>query len=145
MTNLLTPLHYPKAYAKDLADIVLQKALSKPSSQLLKRNFAFIILNGEQRRVSQGDVILAYDTHFLDTGPIGTEFQLKKVLLYGEKEFSFIGTPFIDPELVKVKAVITDRSLEYLKLSGIWVKRKRCRKSYRKPYLYFKKITSISE
>ena len=45
------------------------------------RSFSFVYLNKEQRRITEGDSLIIYNTHLLNLGDIGTNFLIPKVIL----------------------------------------------------------------
>jgi len=64
-------------------------------------------------------------------------------LLYGTNEFSLIGRPLLPENLIRIKAVLVDRRLDHLKVTGLFYKRRRFRKTY--PYQDKMSIIRIKE
>ncbi|MEN2500249.1 MAG: 39S ribosomal protein L21, mitochondrial [Marteilia pararefringens] len=130
------PLEHLGDFRSKFVEILRQSAAtctsSSPPPKLRPRSFAFLQLCGDQRRVTEGDSLIVLGTHFLSAGPIGTHLRLNKVLLYGTHDFTLIGKPILPENLVGIKAVLVERRLDHLKVTGHFRRRKRFRKTY--PY-----------
>lgn len=74
------------------------------------RLFAVIHLCGTQFKVTESDVI-AIQGHWPPQP--GDELKLEKVLLVGGKDFTLIGRPILNRELVSVNATVIQKTLSH--------------------------------
>lgn len=90
--------------------------LKHVNSQLQKdeagRLFAVVHLAGKQFKITAGDIILVEGFWQPD---IGDKIRLDKVLVVGSKDFSLIGRPIVQKELVDVQATVIEKSLTHTK------------------------------
>ena len=114
-TNLLSKLEQtkPALVAKPSEDL---SPLKHVNNQLQKddtgRLFAVVHLAGKQFKVTAGDIILV-EGYWQPN--IGDKIRLDKVLVVGAKDFSIIGRPIVQKELVDVQATIVEKSLTHTK------------------------------
>uniref|UniRef100_T1GHT3 Large ribosomal subunit protein bL21m n=1 Tax=Megaselia scalaris TaxID=36166 RepID=T1GHT3_MEGSC len=117
----------PKIIAKPITPILPQRSPSEDQkgcsnviSQVNKviaektegRLFAVIHLCGKQFKVTAGDIILV-EGYWPPT--IGDQIRLEKVLLVGGNDFTLIGRPIVDKNLVDVQATIVEKTLTHTK------------------------------
>lgn len=76
------------------------------------RLFAVIQVCGKQFKVTAGDIILV-EGYWQPT--IGDKLRLEKVLLVGGNDFTMIGRPVVDKNLVDVQATIVEKTLTHTK------------------------------
>lgn len=105
--NSVAPSQNPTGFdtQKDVITTCNRLIEEKPS-----RNFAIIHLLGKQWRVSDGD-LLVVEGYWPPN--IGDRIKLDKVLLAATKDFSLIGRPLVQPDLVTVTATIISKGLSH--------------------------------
>jgi ribosomal protein L21 len=77
------------------------------------RLFAVIFVNGKQFKVTPGDIIVAQGI-FAPTAMDQIRFQ--KILLVGGKDFTLVGSPLLDHDLVRVEGTVIEKTLSYTKI-----------------------------
>lgn len=97
-------------------------------TQSIGRLFAVVHIDGKQRKITTEDIIVIPKPIEAD---IGEKIRLNKVLLVGGKDFTLIGRPVLNPEIVSVEATVLEKTLSHSIIS-YWYKR---RKDFRRLYL----------
>lgn len=73
-----------------------------------KRLFAIIHLFGKQFRVTKGDLLMVDNDIPLKCGQ---NLIINKCLVVGGKDFSIIGRPVVDKDLVKIDAMVVEKTM----------------------------------
>lgn len=99
-------------------------------NNLIKNNdsgrlFAIVQLLGKQFKVTQGDVIML-EGHWQPTN--GDQIRLEKVLLCGSQDFTLVGRPILQKDLVEVQATVIEKSLSHTRTHFKFKKRKQYRR-----------------
>jgi len=107
-----------------------QNVIVERINQQVKENsegrlFAIVHINGKQFKVTPEDIITVQRS-FLPT--LGDQIRFQKVLLVGGKDFTLVGSPLLDQDLVRVEATVVEKTLSYTKITFLMQKRK----SYRR-------------
>ncbi|XP_014484957.1 PREDICTED: 39S ribosomal protein L21, mitochondrial [Dinoponera quadriceps] len=89
------------------------------------RLFAVIQLLGKQFKVTENDIIILEG--FWPPN-IGEHLKLEKVLLVGSTDFTLVGRPILNRELVTVNALVIEKTLSHTKTRFRFLKRKRYRR-----------------
>ncbi|XP_055694547.1 39S ribosomal protein L21, mitochondrial [Lutzomyia longipalpis] len=119
------------AAKKDLTTegISNQKIIDRVNQQVISREegrlFAVVHLCGKQFKVTSGDIIVVEGEWPPDAGD---RVRLDKVLIVGGKDFSLIGRPIVQKDLVDVQATIIEKTLSHTRTHF----RKRRRKQYQR-------------
>ncbi|KAL5293446.1 MRPL21 family protein [Megaselia abdita] len=110
----ITPIIPQRSPSEDLkaCDNIISKVNNVISEKEEGRLFAVIHLCGKQFKVTSGDIILV-EGYWPPT--IGDEVRLEKVLLVGGNDFTLIGRPIVDKNLVNVQATIIEKTLTHTK------------------------------
>lgn len=74
------------------------------------RLFAIIYLAGQQFKVTENDIIIV-SGHWPPQP--GDKLNLEKVLLLGSKDFTLVGRPILNRELVSVNATVIQKTLSH--------------------------------
>ncbi|XP_018341993.1 PREDICTED: 39S ribosomal protein L21, mitochondrial isoform X1 [Trachymyrmex septentrionalis] len=93
------------------------------------RMFAVVQICGKQFKITEYDIIIIEG--FWPPN-IGDQLKLEKVLLVGSKDFTLIGRPILNRELVSVDATVIEKTLSHTKTRF----RFRPRKQYRRINFY---------
>ncbi|XP_012055104.1 PREDICTED: 39S ribosomal protein L21, mitochondrial [Atta cephalotes] len=93
------------------------------------RMFAVVQVCGKQFKITEHDIIIIEG--FWPPN-IGDQLKLEKVLLVGSKDFTLIGRPILNRELVSVDATVIEKTLSHTKTRF----RFRPRKQYRRINFY---------
>ncbi|KAK2585812.1 hypothetical protein KPH14_010412 [Odynerus spinipes] len=93
------------------------------------RLFAVIHLCGKQFKVTENDIIIVQGYW---PPNIGDTLKLEKVLLVGSTDFTLVGKPILNRELVSVDATIIEKTLSHTKYHF----RMQRRKQYRRLHFY---------
>jgi len=89
------------------------------------RMFAIVQVCGKQFKVTEHDIIIIEG--FWPPN-IGDQLKLEKVLLVGSKDFTLVGRPILNRELVSIDATVIEKTLSHTKTRF----RFRPRKQYRR-------------
>ncbi|XP_003493639.1 39S ribosomal protein L21, mitochondrial [Bombus impatiens] len=103
------PENYDKEKEKAAADVI-NEINRQIATNSVGRLFAVIHLCGAQFKVTESDVI-AIQGHWPPQP--GDELKLEKVLLVGGKDFTLIGRPILNKELVSVNATVIQKTLSH--------------------------------
>ncbi|XP_014612081.1 PREDICTED: 39S ribosomal protein L21, mitochondrial [Polistes canadensis] len=97
------------------------------------RLFAVVHLCGKQFKITENDIIIIQG-HWPPT--IGDKIKLEKVLLVGGTDFTLIGKPILNGELVSINATVIEKTLSSTKYHFRMKKRKQYRRLnfYRTPH-----------
>lgn len=93
------------------------------------RLFAVVQLCGKQFKVTENDLIIVEG--YWPPNP-GDELRLEKVLLVGSKDFTLVGRPILNNELVTVDATVIEKTMSHTKTHFSM----RPRKQYRRIRFY---------
>lgn len=125
----------------DISRGISEKIKSQITQQEVGRLFAVVYIAGKQRKITSEDIIIL-DKHI--EANIGERIIINKVLLVGSKDFSLVGTPVLSPDLVRVEATVTEKTLSYTKVLFRYLRRENNRKMrLRKERLTHLRINSI--
>ncbi|KAL4233342.1 39S ribosomal protein L21 [Mactra antiquata] len=102
--------------------VLSQKVQEAVNSNTLGRLFAIVYIGGEQRKITQEDMILV---NGFFPPQIGDKIRLEKVMLVGGKDFTLFGRPLLDRNLVKVEATVIEKTLSHVKVHYTQLKRYR--------------------
>jgi large subunit ribosomal protein L21 len=89
------------------------------------RLFAVVHICGKQFKVTAGDIILI-EGHWEPSN--GDELKLEKVLLCGSQDFTLVGRPILQKDLVDVQATVIEKSLSHTRTHFKFKKRKQYRR-----------------
>lgn len=89
------------------------------------RLFAVIYLAGKQYKITESDIVIVRGYW---PPNVGDQIKLEKVLLLGSKDFTLVGRPILNRELVTINATVIDKTFS----STITHFRFRKRKQYRR-------------
>ena len=103
--------------------------IAKVNNEHKDRLFAIVHLAGKQFKVTEGDVIIV-EGYWPPT--CGDKINLDKVLVLGAPNFTLIGRPLIQSNLVDVHATVIEKTLSHSKVN---FKKKR-RKQYKQINFY---------
>lgn len=96
----------------------------KTVNEAAKRNnrlFAVVHICGKQFKVTNNDLILI-DGYWPPN--VGDRIKLQKVLLVGGKDFTLIGRPVLNPDIVNITATVIDKDLSHTRTNFERIKRK---------------------
>jgi large subunit ribosomal protein L21 len=91
---------------------IVNKINNQVSTNEEGRLFAVVHLCGKQFKVTPGDIIVL-EGHWPPT--VGDELRLEKVLLAGGRDFTLIGQPIIQDNLVDVQATVIEKTLSHVR------------------------------
>lgn len=89
------------------------------------RMFAVVQVCGKQFKVTENDIIIVEG--FWPPN-IGDRLKLEKVLLVGSTDFTLIGRPLLNRELISVDATVIEKTLSHTKTRFRFRKRKQYRR-----------------
>jgi len=89
------------------------------------RMFAVVQVCGKQFKVTENDIIIIEG--FWPPN-IGDRLKLEKVLLVGSTDFTLVGRPLLNRELVSVDATVIEKTLSHTKTRFRFQKRKQYRR-----------------
>lgn len=85
------------------------------------RLFAVVHVCGKQFKITDNDLILI-DGYWPPN--VGDRIKLQKVLLVGGQDFTLIGRPVLNPEIVNITATVVDKDLSHTRTHFERIKRK---------------------
>ncbi|KAI4497168.1 hypothetical protein M0802_007652 [Mischocyttarus mexicanus] len=111
---------------------VIKEINTQIATDKVGRLFAVVHLCGKQFKVTENDIIIVQG-HWPPT--IGDQIKLEKILLVGGTDFTLVGRPILNRELVTINAVIIEKTLSSTKYHFKMKKRKQYRRLrfYRTP------------
>lgn len=89
------------------------------------RLFAIIHLAGKQFKVTESDILVVRG--YWPPSP-GDKIKLEKVLLVGGTDFTLVGRPLLNRELVTIDATVLDKSMSHTVTEFRFRKRKQYRR-----------------
>ncbi|KAL6445830.1 hypothetical protein ACFW04_000919 [Cataglyphis niger] len=89
------------------------------------RMFAVVQVCGKQFKVTENDIIIIEG--FWPPN-IGDRLKLEKVLLVGSTDFTFVGRPLLNRELISVDATVIEKTLSHTKTRFRFRRRKQYRR-----------------
>ncbi|XP_055355985.1 39S ribosomal protein L21, mitochondrial-like [Paramacrobiotus metropolitanus] len=104
------PLEGLSPVEEDIYKDIVGKINTQISEESYGRPFAVIHVSQRQYRVTEGDIIMVEHTFPLD---VGERIKFEKVLAAGCADFSLIGRPILDRNLVDIEATCIEKSLAY--------------------------------
>ncbi|XP_064595024.1 large ribosomal subunit protein bL21m-like [Liolophura sinensis] len=93
--------------------------------QAVGRLFAVIQVAGKQYKITTDDIVVV-EGFFVPE--VGDRIRLEKVLLAGSKDFTLVGRPLLDREVVKVEGTVIEKTLAVPKVRFHYIRRKGHRK-----------------
>ncbi|XP_044749497.1 39S ribosomal protein L21, mitochondrial [Coccinella septempunctata] len=105
------------------------KKITEKVSNVREPIFAVVHVAGKQFKITSGDIIVVEGYWPPDAGD---KLTLDKIMLVGGKEFSLIGKPLIQRDLVKIEATVIEKTLSHTKIHF----RKKRRKQYMRINFY---------
>lgn len=115
---------------------VVKEINDQISNNKTGRLFAVVHLCGKQFKITDHDIIIVEG--YWPPNP-GDELTLEKVLLVGSKDFTLIGRPLLNNELVKVDATVIEKTMTHTKTRF----RMRRRKQFRRINFYRMQLTML--
>ncbi|XP_011697514.1 PREDICTED: 39S ribosomal protein L21, mitochondrial [Wasmannia auropunctata] len=98
---------------------------SQIATDRIGRAFAIVQVCGKQFKVTENDIIIIEG--FWPPN-IGDQLKLEKVLLVGSKDFTLVGRPILNRELVSVDATVIEKTLSHTKTRFRFKPRKQYRR-----------------
>lgn len=105
--------------------------VSQPQSKL----FAVVHICGRQFKVTPNDLVVVSRLQ----ADIGESIFLEKVLLAGSENFTLLGTPILNPSIVRVTATV----VEHGRAAKIVIFKKKRRKNYKRKKGYRQDNTTL--
>lgn len=118
-------------HSSGVIEEINNQVLSKNTSRL----FAVIALAGKQFKVTENDLIVVQG--YWPPNP-GDKLRLEKVLLVGGTDFTLVGRPLLNRELVGVDATVIDKTFSHTKYQFRYLPRKQFKRLHSE---YLNKIT----
>lgn len=103
-------LSSPKLQYIFLLSDVINEINKQIATKATGRLFAIIYLAGQQFKVTENDIIIV-SGHWPPQP--GDKLNLEKVLLLGSKDFTLVGRPILNRELVSVNATVIQKTLSH--------------------------------
>uniref|UniRef100_T1IMQ8 Uncharacterized protein n=1 Tax=Strigamia maritima TaxID=126957 RepID=T1IMQ8_STRMM len=100
-----------KEVDKLFSDALIGKINNQIESNKQGRLFAVVYICGQQFKVTNEDLIVVEEEFIPE---IGESLQLTKVILVGGSDFTLIGRPLLNPNLVKVNVTVVEKTLSHL-------------------------------
>lgn len=89
------------------------------------RLFAIVHICGKQFKITETDLIIIQG-YWPPT--IGNKLNLEKVLLVGSKDFTLVGRPILNRELVSIEATVVEKTFSHIKTRFRFRKRQQFRR-----------------
>ena len=86
----------------------------------VQRNFAVIHIYGQQHLVKEGDMIYFYKNI---PASAGDKIKIEKCLLFGNENFTLIGRPLLDRNLINIEATISEKGMSHTHMGLRHIKR----------------------
>ena len=128
-------LVHRKRFSTSSSQEVLAKVNEEISKQPQSKLFAVVHIGGRQFKITPGDLIVVNRL----PAKIGMCIFLDKVLLAGSDNYTIIGTPILNKELVCVKATVVEHS----RAAKVIVFKKKRRKNYKRKKGHRQDITTL--
>ncbi|XP_057339676.1 39S ribosomal protein L21, mitochondrial [Microplitis mediator] len=126
------PSEYELQMEKNVIEEINDQVLTNNTSRL----FAVISLAGKQFKVTENDLIVVQGYWAPDPGD---KLKLEKILLVGGTDFTLVGRPILNRELVGVDATVIDKTFSHTKYEF----RYRPRKQYRRLNFTRTQLTTV--
>ncbi|XP_078053236.1 mitochondrial ribosomal protein L21 [Augochlora pura] len=124
------------------ASVVISEINKQIATNTTGRLFAIVYVGGQQFKVTESDVIII-SGHWPPQP--GEQIKLEKVLVVGGKDFSLIGRPVLNRELVSVYATVVQKTLSHTITRFRMRKRKQFRRlNFMREHRTMLRITSIN-
>jgi len=131
----------PAIISEEEHDAVVSKVnecIAKPDRGRL---FAVVSFQERQFKITEDDLI---STTCANPLPLGATIQLEKVLLVGGRDFSLVGRPLVNRDLVKVTATVVEKTPGADSVRMLFKKRARWSRKYvHNEYITVLRINSI--
>jgi len=95
------------------------------STNRIGRMFAIVQICGKQFKVTENDIIIIEG--FWPPN-IGDHLKLEKVLLVGSTDFTLVGRPILNRELVTIDATVIEKTLSHTKTRFVLIKKDQYRR-----------------
>ncbi|KAF5302278.1 hypothetical protein FQA39_LY10317 [Lamprigera yunnana] len=109
--------------------LISEEVIKKVNNAKNDRLFAIVHIAGKQFKVTEGDVLIV-EGYWPPT--CGDKINLEKVLMVGSPQFTLIGCPLVQTNLVNVWATVIEKTISHSKVN---FKKKR-RKQYKRINFY---------
>jgi len=93
---------------------ILERINGQIKSSSGGRLFSVINVSGKQFKVTPEDIIIIQGVFAPN---IGDQLRLHKILLVGSNEFTLVGQPVLEEDLVRVDATVIEKTLSYTKMN----------------------------
>lgn len=104
---------------------MISKINNQIATNTAGRMFAVVQICGKQFKVTENDIIIIQG--FWPPN-IGDHLKLEKVLLVGSTDFTLVGRPLLNRELVSVDATVIEKTLSHTKTRFRFRRRKQYRR-----------------
>ncbi|KAG7190023.1 hypothetical protein KM043_006173 [Ampulex compressa] len=94
------------------ASAIIQEVNKQITTDTMGRLFAVVHVCGKQFKITESDIIIVQG--YWPPNP-GDQLKLEKILLVGGKDFTLIGRPVLNRELVSVDATVIEKTLSHTK------------------------------
>jgi len=132
------PIYEPNFEFQD--EKIPQEIFQRINQQILTgdlgRLFAVVQIGGKQFKITSEDIIIVQG-YFPPT--IGDEIRLEKILLVGSKDFTIVGKPLLNKDLLRVEASVIEKTLSQV-ITHFRMKR---RQQYRRTYFMRQPFTML--
>ncbi|XP_015597953.1 39S ribosomal protein L21, mitochondrial isoform X2 [Cephus cinctus] len=108
-----------------LTDDVMKQINQQISTNNIGRLFAVVHVCGKQFKITENDIIIIQG-YWPPT--VGDKLKLEKVLLVGGSDFTLIGRPLVNRELVSIIATVIEKTTSHTKTHFRFKKRKQYRR-----------------
>ncbi|XP_008560228.2 39S ribosomal protein L21, mitochondrial [Microplitis demolitor] len=126
------PSEYEERMEKNVIEEINNQVLTDNTSRL----FAVVALAGKQFKVTENDLIVVQG--YWPPNP-GDKLKLEKILLVGGTDFTLVGRPILNRELVGVDATVIDKTFSHTKYEF----RYRPRKQYKRLNFTRTQLTTV--
>lgn len=113
----------------DILNIINKQLETNTQSRL----FAIVSISGKQFKVTENDIVIIQG--YWPPNP-GDKLKLEKVLLVGGTDFSLIGQPLLNREMVNITATVIEKTFSHTKIRFRMRKRKQYRRTKCKMIFY---------
>lgn len=129
-----TAIHQVQTPAVSITDVQISKDIFGQVNDQIKseshgRLFAVVQIAGKQFKITTEDIIVIQGNFVPTTGNV---IRLEKVLLVGSSDFTLVGRPLLNKDLVHIEATVIEKTLSHI-LTHFRMKR---RKQYRRINFY---------
>lgn len=97
---------------------------SQISNDKTGRLFAVVQIAGKQFKITDSDIIIIQG---YSPPTAGDQIKLEKILLLGSSDFTLVGRPILDKNLVSIDATVVEKNMSSKKIHFIFRKKKQTR------------------